>query len=387
MKLSHVLVNASLLLIACQHHAEDQPIPKPVAGFVAPAAVGINNTFSVQNTSTDADAYVWNWGDGNSSVGSAPSHAFSTASTFRIRLQVTGPGGVDTISKVIQVNPNSPVAPKPVAGFVAPAAVGINSSFSVQNTSTDADAYVWNWGDGSSSAGPAPSHAFSTINTFRIRLQVTGPGGMDTISKVIRVNPNRPGAAFSIPGIADTNTPVQAQNHTTDATSYRWTWGDGTAASTDVSPSHSWARLGYYRVLLQATGPGGIDTLSKVVYVNRLGPPALAPIAGNYYGHWYYESSGAGPGTSHSDGYGTEQMSIVSNNSLAFSGQTLVYAPAATSWLGHAPQRNHYDFTASQLFTTITLQIEQAGDSIYYTNRFLAAGGSLYYRFYGKKVP
>ncbi|MDQ2795101.1 MAG: PKD domain-containing protein [Bacteroidota bacterium] len=279
-------------------------------------------------------------------------------------------------------------APKPVAGFMTPAAVGINTSFTVQNTSANANTYVWNWGDGSTpSVDASPSHVFNRVSTFRIRLQATGPGGVDTLSKLIQVNPNRPVAAFDIPATADTNMPVQVQNRTTDATSYLWTWGDGTTA-TDASPSHSWAKLGYYRVRLQATGPSGVDTLSKVVNVNRISPPALGPIVGKYSGYFYYDTNGPGPGTNHSEGKSTEQLSIVGSNSLLFRGQTLIFAPAATYWAGHAPQRNHYDFTATNgPYATIKLQVEQTGDSIYYNNSFIAAGGTIIYRYYGKRVP
>ncbi len=54
---------------------------------------------------------------------------------------------------------------------------------------------------------------------------------------------------------------VAFENSSTDATSYAWDFGDGETA-TDESPSHTYSDYGTYTVTLEATGPGGTNTVS-----------------------------------------------------------------------------------------------------------------------------
>lgn len=108
MKASLLLPVAGLLLGACEPKQRDQPAPRPVAAFSAPAAIEMNTAFPIQNTSTNADTYAWEWGDGTTSTDIAPSHSYSTKGRFRVRLRATGPGGTDTISQLILVKPFRP---------------------------------------------------------------------------------------------------------------------------------------------------------------------------------------------------------------------------------------------------------------------------------------
>jgi len=42
------------------------------------------------------------------------------------------------------------------------------------------------------------------------------------------------------------------------ATTYEWTFGDGSAPAAGTTASHTFAKAGTYRVLLKVTGPGGL---------------------------------------------------------------------------------------------------------------------------------
>jgi PKD repeat protein len=78
--------------------------PEPVANFdfsysdnAAPALV----TFS--NYSTDADEYLWNFGDGGTSSTMSPTHTYEVAGTFSISLKASGRGGENVMSKSITI--------------------------------------------------------------------------------------------------------------------------------------------------------------------------------------------------------------------------------------------------------------------------------------------
>jgi PKD repeat protein len=78
--------------------------PEPVANFdysytdnTAPASV----TFS--NYSTDAEEYLWDFGDGNTSTTHSPTHIYEDGGNFSITLKATGRGGESSISKSITI--------------------------------------------------------------------------------------------------------------------------------------------------------------------------------------------------------------------------------------------------------------------------------------------
>ena len=157
----------------------------------------------------------------------------------------------------------------------------------------------------------------------------------------------------------------------------------------------TYARLGSYRVRLQATGPGGTDTTSRIVQVNRLDALNIGRLAGNYYGRWTDYRSGAslpGGGPVTSSGYTNMQVAVLNATMVQVSSFSVVtYSPSASLWGGNAPQRNHLDFSIRTsgwpASTEQLLQVEQTGDSIFfninsYQNALFSA-----YRFYGKKQP
>lgn len=72
-----------------------------------------------------------------------------------------------------------------------------------------------------------------------------------------------------------------AQNHT----SLSWDFGDGSAASTEANPVHTYAAVGSYTVKLTATGEGGSDVSSQTVAITD--PDAeLTKLVGNVSKSW-----------------------------------------------------------------------------------------------------
>jgi PKD repeat protein len=69
------------------------------------------------------------------------------------------------------------------------------------------------------------------------------------------------------------NLSVTFTNTSKAATTYSWDFGDSQTA-TEASPSHTFADYGTYTVTLEATGPGGVATVSYDVDV-----PVVEPIA------------------------------------------------------------------------------------------------------------
>ena len=72
----------------------------PVANFNATTA-GVSVTLS--NTSANADAYLWDFGDSNFSTDKNPTHVYTNPGTYTVTLEATSPCGVTTKTKDISL--------------------------------------------------------------------------------------------------------------------------------------------------------------------------------------------------------------------------------------------------------------------------------------------
>lgn len=264
----------------------------PVANFSA------SNTFSCQppvstifsNTSTGAASYIWNFGDGNSSTSTSPSHSYTIAGSYTVSLIATSSGGCkDTF--VVPALVNTGILK---AQFTASAAsICQNSSVTFTNTTTPSTATAsWNFGDGGSSTQTSPTHTFTTSGTFTVKLYSSYGGCIDSTDTVITVAP-QPTLAFSGTPIQACSVPITTNfsNTSTGATSYTWKFGDG-GSSTATSPTHTYNAMGNYDVTLIGTSSAGcVDSLKKVSYVQLqpmsvsiIGPQILgcAPASAGY---------------------------------------------------------------------------------------------------------
>jgi gliding motility-associated-like protein len=239
--------------------------PKPTASFTTPAPQCFsNNNFSFVNTSTGGTSYLWYFGDGTTSTATNPTHGYTSANAFTVKLVVTSANGCkDSVSKIINV------FPKPTPLFTTPAPQCFsNNNFSFVNTSTGAASYLWYFGDGTTSIATSPAHSYTTANTFTVKLIVTSANGCkDSVSRIINVYP-KPTAAFTAPAPqCFSNNNFSFVNTSTGAASYMWYFGDG-ATSTATSPTHSYATANTFTVKLVVTSANGCkDSVSRIINV------------------------------------------------------------------------------------------------------------------------
>ena len=84
----------------------------PSANFFASDSVFCNvpATVDFTNTSYYSNAYYWDFGDGNTSTSTNPSHTYSNYGTYTVSLIANGPLGVDSViaQSLISIDPSNP---------------------------------------------------------------------------------------------------------------------------------------------------------------------------------------------------------------------------------------------------------------------------------------
>ncbi len=92
-----LIAGLGIAFTACK---EDEATPAPTADFTF-VVDGTSVTFT--NTSTNAESYVWNFGDGETSTDESPTHDYGKFAAFVVDLEATGSGGNNTKSAAVQV--------------------------------------------------------------------------------------------------------------------------------------------------------------------------------------------------------------------------------------------------------------------------------------------
>lgn len=177
------------------------------------------------------------------------------------------------------VNSHEQVKSNPVANFEPDVKSG-TAPLVVQFTdlSKDATSWKWNFGDEGTSTAQNPKHTYSTAGSYTVILTANNENGRNSISKTIAVkapqdsmseikNTHLPAANFETNVLRGTAPlAVKFKNLSKDATSYKWSFGDGTYC-TQKNPKHTYNKAGKYTVRLTSKNENGSNSITKTITV------------------------------------------------------------------------------------------------------------------------
>lgn len=145
--------------------------------------------------------------------------------------------------------------------------------------SSDADGhaltYAWSFGDGATGTGATPSHTYADNDTYTVTLTVDdGHGGTSTATTTAEVSNVAPTATASAGGTLESGGSFSFTGTFTDPGADAWTesidWGDGSAAESGSSGSHTYLAPATYTVTYTVTDDdGGVGTATATVTVTR----------------------------------------------------------------------------------------------------------------------
>ncbi|MFN0276003.1 MAG: PKD domain-containing protein [Chitinophagales bacterium] len=230
-------------------------------------------TVLFENLSSDAEEYIWDFGDGSApSTAFEPTHTFTDPGTYTVELVVidsTTCNIADTSYLTIEVS-NGNIVPD-IDYTIEQDCDSLILTTINNSEGFTATEYFWSFGDGTTSTLAEPSHTYYTPGTYLVQFIITDSTSCnesDTIEFEINyLNDFNTGYSISTDGCL----PVIATFHADfdDADAYFWDLGDGTTATTqDVV--HEYFIPGTYAITLTITYCGYTDVYNDVFTVFEL---------------------------------------------------------------------------------------------------------------------
>ena len=247
----------------------------PIADFLASTTAGLSPLmvdFSDESTGGVPSAWLWDFGDGNTSTLPDPTHTFATSGYYTVSLNVSNAYGSDLLvrNNYITVDFVPPVAAFSGGPVTGPSPYVVQ--FADESVGGVATSWYWSFGDGGTSSAQHPAHTYTVPGTYTVRLRASNAYGEDTLWRYdyIEVGPGGPLLADFV-GTPRTG-PAPLSVDFTDRsigniTTWEWDFGDGTT-STLQHPSHVYTSSGEYDVALQVgNADGSDDQLELHVYI------------------------------------------------------------------------------------------------------------------------
>jgi gliding motility-associated-like protein len=256
--------------------------PKAIASFTPANAYSCNPlTINFINGSTNAIAYHWAFGDGDTSNLSAPNYTYDTAGNFSVTLIAYGAGGCnDTITQSYFSIRNKPVIK---TGFYSDTLNGCTPlTITFTNNSSNGTSCLWRFGDGDSSLIFNPTYTFHDSGVYTITLININDTSIcgriaDTVIQtdyIAVADPVKVTSNFlAIPNSGCPPLPINIINNSTNGTSYFWNFGNGDTSNSTTPTKVIYLDSGIYTITLisfnnNARCYNPPDTVSMVIYAD-----------------------------------------------------------------------------------------------------------------------
>ena len=237
--------------------------------------------------SKNADAWLWNFGDGAISEIQNPIHTYNEAGTYTVTLEVSNENGSDTVEKADYITiTKSPVTETLDGDFEADVTSG-KTPLEVHFTdisSGSPDSWSYDFGDGNSVNEINPVHTYTEAGTYTVTLRVMKGREIDFEEKTDYITVTEEPAYVPKPPVADFTVDVNeaetgTEIHFTDASTenpdtWAWTFGDG-SVSREENPDHTYNGAGTYTVTLEVSNTDGSDTIEKIDYITITESPVV----------------------------------------------------------------------------------------------------------------
>lgn len=232
----------------------------PIPDFVVDTLACPGAILTFTNTTSPAGLNsFWDFGDGNTSATLSPTHSYTAAGLYTVKLRVQDVYGcADSITRTNYIRVGSPVPDFNISDSIS-SCTPLEVQFT--NTSTFYNSVLWDFGPGQGTSSLInPVHYYSIPGIYPVKLIVTSPGGcQDSIIKTIRVY-DTAGSRLNYIPVQGCKPLVIDLNVLTSGPmeSYFWDFGDGyTQITTVPNASHVYSTFGNFLPKVILEDPSG----------------------------------------------------------------------------------------------------------------------------------
>lgn len=295
-----------------------------------------SNTVTLNNQSTNATTYSWNWGNGQTATGALSSYTYPAPGNYTISLIAQNGNCSDTSQQPITVLPSV------VAAFTATA--DCNQGINITHQSQNGSNYTWTWGDGNTTTNNPVYYQYSNSGSYTISMIAINGLCSDTAILNIQVDTFPVAQINHIMSSCRDSVQFQSVN---PSTSLSWNFGNG-SSSTIANTSSYFPNSGNYTVTLITANSFCTDTTtlpitlpgdpnaSTTYTLSCDGILSVNPVIDPAWTYsWYFGDGNTSTAVSPSHTYvnsGQYQLSLVVDNGFCQDSlsQTLVYATPNT---------------------------------------------------------
>ena len=233
------------------------------------------------DSTTNANFYHWDFGDGNSSALLSPLHVYQNSGPANITFHITLIASTNFAcadTSTFQVL----VSPQPVADFSMNPANSCHYPVTVllSNASQGASGFSWNFGNGLSSALNAPQTQFDTVGVYPVQLiAINSFNCTDTVIHNFIVYPQPVAGFYAVPDSGCMPLEVQFHDASSSNVFSLWNFGDNdTSGHHYLDPLHLYQQAGTYTVTLEVEGLNRVckDSLTLPNYITVYPKPTAA---------------------------------------------------------------------------------------------------------------
>ncbi|MCF8264122.1 MAG: PKD domain-containing protein, partial [Melioribacteraceae bacterium] len=215
-------------------------------------------------------AYLWEFGDGQTSSEPKPLHTYNLPGTYNVKLSVTDDSktSTQTTSNQMMVIVNAP--PVANAGLDRIAMPGQSIDFDGSG-SVDSDGNIeiveWDFGDGETGTGSSVSHSYKDPGIYLVGLKVADNSGHNSATDFdyLTVNVNAPPVAIAgndiitAPGMEVIFDGSNSYDSDNEVTSFEWSFSDELYTSKSASMKRSFEAPGIYTAKLKVFDNSGAE--------------------------------------------------------------------------------------------------------------------------------
>jgi len=235
----------------------------------------------INESPESCSAYLWDFGDGETSTDRHPVHEYTDAESYTVKLTITHAGVSTTLIRREYIQVTTLAAP--VAGFTHDltdntGSVPVSVSFTDASTGTITSS-EWDFGDRATSTDTDPDHTYSRPGYYLAKRIVRNADWEDTLTQLFYIRPKAPTVrihADVISGPAPLTvifTPVIIGPYLR----LEWDFGDDTT-SVENNPSHTYTTAGTYTVTLSVWNSTTLHETTGTKTITAI-DPALYPAA------------------------------------------------------------------------------------------------------------